>query len=1265
MSEAPITISKIPTLTEAEDYFLLRKEGIGLIEGMSKSKWTDYNTHDPGITILEALCYAITDLAFRTGWSVKDLLADSSDQPFFSAREILTINPWTPDDFRRLLVDLDMVRNAWAICKDCACEVEVVEGSPKGLYDIFLELEAHDRFGDLNDRKVTRTFNEVVDDKLQELIVEMRFPEWNLLDKEAYRSFIGSTVQPASIVLTKVSRSKIDNNTVDASELRKHWRNVFYVTYAVTINGQLFTIPNVAVRFFGSTSVKNVTTAEIPPLTSGTFELQKLLTTVDMDGVIQVFRSKCQEVAANIASAKALLHGHRNLDEDFCSVSVVRVEDVAACGTVEVAPDADIERVQAEIWFLFEQYFNPSIPFYSLAEMQAADTPVEEVFDGPTLSNGFIRDEDLAASGLKQVLRVSDIINLIMSIEGVVAVSNLLLTKYDDEGNLIKGAADPVWSNGVPMFDADRISAAWLLYVTDKHLPRLYHSLSNFHFNKNGLPFTPRQDEVIDTLLQLRGAAERIKTRNAPNDLPIPQGTKRDLVNALPIQYSFPLVYGIGPHGLPSHASTLRRAQARQLKSYLLVFEQILGNRFAQIEHVGELFSLRPNVDRTYFHRVLTESIISGYDELTNGPSANALASMLETVPEFQDRRNGFLDHVMARFGEQFGDYALLLTNWQGQSIGAKRLIEDKISFLKAYPKISSERGKAFNYRVEPAASYNIPGIKKRVSLLLGFPDLRFVWTTTDISVSPITISDYKLVDGNETVWLEGQLGITSTTLYAAKKQAYDVVLTQLSLLSAYQIVENAGAFTPVVLRNDLTPLGRYPTPVNTRELAQAIIEELTAWASNERGIVVEHLLLRPKFPGDATFPLCGSAVVRPDCGCEACSGHDPYSFLLTFVMPGWSAPYNENMDLRGFANRTIQHQTPSHLLGKTCWVGNDGFVYDNCDPVIDDVSEVLAKEGLTIEALRPTCKQAGASATNIYQRYSSVFSAWYADKTLGYFQGDALKIALETLFGGIELTSVESEIVLGPTLSSVNTIMVKRFHDVATYGWQFERFENAWKAWLDANSAIDWMDEHLHESVEAVLDSGLIQGDASKLCACAESILATYGASFRAWMDHNIKLGRGFVDFVPFVPTSVALCDGLTFKPGTVSALNELLANRYEPYKVVSYRLWVVVHLLSNLRNTYPGATLHDCDDGSDANPVRLGSTALGNYRARATSGGLDADAVDADRSGDVVPNNDEGDVDEPADDNLSADDLKALVPEKKTKKKKPPTPDKTPKKK
>ena len=66
MSQNAKALVKNPPLEPAEDFYRLRREGIGFIEQMGSARWTDYNTHDPGITTLEALCYAITDLAYRT-----------------------------------------------------------------------------------------------------------------------------------------------------------------------------------------------------------------------------------------------------------------------------------------------------------------------------------------------------------------------------------------------------------------------------------------------------------------------------------------------------------------------------------------------------------------------------------------------------------------------------------------------------------------------------------------------------------------------------------------------------------------------------------------------------------------------------------------------------------------------------------------------------------------------------------------------------------------------------------------------------------------------------------------------------------------------------------------------------------------------------------------------------------------------------------------------------------------------------------------------
>ena len=109
MAEA-ITISKNPTLLPDEDYAILRSEGLKYIEELGSDLWTDYNEHDPGITILEALCYAITELGYRADLPMKDLLTEengqiAASQALFTPRKILTQAPLNINDYRKLLID--------------------------------------------------------------------------------------------------------------------------------------------------------------------------------------------------------------------------------------------------------------------------------------------------------------------------------------------------------------------------------------------------------------------------------------------------------------------------------------------------------------------------------------------------------------------------------------------------------------------------------------------------------------------------------------------------------------------------------------------------------------------------------------------------------------------------------------------------------------------------------------------------------------------------------------------------------------------------------------------------------------------------------------------------------------------------------------------------------------------------------------------------------------------------------------------------------
>ena len=73
------TISPLPEADPALDQRQLYARGLDHVRRLSRRQWTDHNVHDPGITTLELLAYALTDLAYRTRFPIEDLLAAPDD----------------------------------------------------------------------------------------------------------------------------------------------------------------------------------------------------------------------------------------------------------------------------------------------------------------------------------------------------------------------------------------------------------------------------------------------------------------------------------------------------------------------------------------------------------------------------------------------------------------------------------------------------------------------------------------------------------------------------------------------------------------------------------------------------------------------------------------------------------------------------------------------------------------------------------------------------------------------------------------------------------------------------------------------------------------------------------------------------------------------------------------------------------------------------------------------------------------------------------
>ena len=947
-----ITIQKKPMLTDSSNYGLLRQKGLEYIEKLGSSLWTDYNIHDPGITMLEALCYALTDLGFRTSLDIKDLLALPAEetaeadgqypadkrQALYTARNILTVNPWTTDDFRKLLINIDGIKNGWLNCKKCACDDIYLYANcsksilqyattdhqviVRGLYDILLEFEEEEKSGNLNSGKIKYNFSFKNGTQLANANIEMRLPSWARLEenKAVYKKFRDpkSDITKVDVLFISASVPVVANIPVSPEQvldnaLRKPVFAKVEVTFRPDKNipaTELIVFDNVPMNIWFRNSEER-----------RALKLDDLKTAIQdktVAGIFPKYLEKIKRADIVIAETKQVLHDHRNLAEDYCTIRAIEVEDIAICADMEVEPSADIEAILAEAYYRIDQYMSPDIKFYSLQQLLDAGRSVDEVFEGPALSNGFIDNDELADASLRSMLYTSDVINLVMDIPGVRSIKNFVFAKYDDNGYITE-------------------TQPWSMSVSYNHQPRLYVEGTKILVFKNGLPFLADANELSDTLQVVKGKHTQAKFSVLENDLPVPHGTYYDLQAYYAVQNSLPMTYGTGVDGLSDSVPDLRKAQAKQLKAYLLFFEQLLVNYLGQLANIKELFAVDNTVIQTYFSRLLQPDEIEGLSNLYNGLDTAGLQALIENKDTFLDRRNRFLDHLLARFAEEFNDYALMLYSYTGdKDIADSQLIDNKISFLQQFPVLSRDRARSFNYKKPGMVcnSENVAGLVDRIRLLLGYGKVYSgyaeLYEEKDTD-GKLYERRWRLIDENKKIYLSSSTRYVNEDLAEAEQKAWnelDNVFRFITDPDHYKI-RKVKTFVLNLVDDTGEVIATRKQHFKTKEEAEAAMDEIIAFAKKllvtEQIFIVEHLLLRPRnipgvqFPdGDPLLSVC------LDAGCSDCDERDPYSFRLTVVLNGEDGLANKGMEFRRFAEQTIRMETPAHLGLKICWVSKE-----------------------------------------------------------------------------------------------------------------------------------------------------------------------------------------------------------------------------------------------------------------------------------------------------------------------------------------------------
>ena len=110
------------------------------------------------------------------------------------------------------------------------------------------------------------------------------------------------------------------------------------------------------------------------------------------------------------------------------------------------------------------------------------------------------------------------------------------------------------------------------------------------------------------------------------------------------------------------------------------------------------------------------------------------------------DRKNQLLDHLLARFAENFGTYAFLMKQLYGNDHNLA-VIHTKENFLRNYPVLGTERGATFNFYHPKGTLWNtnnVSTVEKRIALLTDMTD----FSRRNLSNDPVEIYQEKDTDG-------------------------------------------------------------------------------------------------------------------------------------------------------------------------------------------------------------------------------------------------------------------------------------------------------------------------------------------------------------------------------------------------------------------------------------------------------------------------------------------------------------------------------------
>ena len=577
-----------------------------------------------------------------------------------------------------------------------------------------------------------------------------------------------------------------------------------------------------------------------------------------------------------IDSVCKCLMSYRNLGEDVEEIIVLQPQLMAVQAEILVDGRYEAQEIAAHVCNAFEFAMHPPVRYFTEEELLSKGYAVEDIYSGPLLKKGFIVDSDL--SERKVMIDPADLMKAVSEVPGVLKVKNLNIAGEDG------------------------VFTSRPIMVKEGHYPFL-----QVPGEKNDIRiFSDKYEYLLrDVVFWNAYQKAKIITRRrfvgqkAGEAHPRLKADYRSVSRYYSLQHHFPGIYGIGSEGLDASSPDRRKAQAKQLKAYLLFFEQLLANYLAQLGNMGSFFSPLAGNTPPYTYAVQplynvphVRPLIRAFtdDALPAGQSweqfiqdsGNAYMKSLleqnETDKVYQERKNRILDHLMARFNLFLITYPVTLYqhvyDGQGTSPRVSPELEWKADILRHVVRLTGNRLRSFNYREDLFEPGDLSGYERWLYKLLYIPDekkkrLSAVFDAphlkVDVSRRPAGqsqfhfIKEYHLKDEVLKVAMDDAPTVTDQpSAYNFAGQPVAFLRTGLSVDNYRIIHDEETREYLVVYRHVHHEAWKIVLRAGARDRAAAglkdMIRHLKEISTDSEGFyLVEHLLLKPRL-SEASF---------------------------------------------------------------------------------------------------------------------------------------------------------------------------------------------------------------------------------------------------------------------------------------------------------------------------------------------------------------------------------------------------------------------------